>query len=237
MANIPEYLNLTFAEQLEYFLNKKVLPPEELEKIQGNIHDRAFTIKGLTQADLLQDIKDLLDNEIESAKGLDEFLANFNQLIQNKGWKPKGDRARTIYDTNTRRAHAAGRWRQQTQPEMLERNPYVVWRHRTPNPQFGGQPRPEHKALNGKVFSLDEMRRKKVYPPCAWGCRCTAFSISERQLKAMGKTVSPVPNPKTIVDKGFDRIPGSSMEEGAIVKQKKANLSPEIRKKVEVDVS
>lgn len=228
----PEYLNLTFAEALEYFLNKKVMPPEELEKLKGNIHDRAFTIKGLTQADLLQDIKDLLDKEIESAQGLDEFIANFDALIKGKGWTPKGNRAKVIYDTNTRRSHAAGRWQQQSTPEMRQRNPYVIWRHRTPDPQFGGQPRKEHKALDGKVFSLDEMIKKKVYPPCAWGCRCTCFSISERQLKAMGKTVSSLPDPKTIVDKGFEFIPGGNREESAIVKQKKAGLSPEIRKMI-----
>jgi SPP1 gp7 family putative phage head morphogenesis protein len=183
---------------------------------------------------LLEDIKDLLGKEIESGKGLDEFLNNLNQLTQGKGWTPKGNQARAIYDTNTRRAHAAGRWQQQTQPEMLERNPYVIWRHRTPDPEFGGQPRLEHKALDGKVFALEEMRQKKVYPPCAWGCRCTCFSISERQLKAMGLSVSKLPDPKTIVDKGFEFIPGSDQEGQAIVKQKLVNLSPEIRKKVKL---
>lgn len=237
MAKKPEYLNLPFKEAIAHLSGKVPMPTEERTKLTAEIHDHAFIVSGLARADLLQSIQWLLGKEQESAQGFDEFLNSFNRLIGRKGWRPSAKRVRTIYDTNIRRSHAAGRYQQMSDPALKERLPLWMWRHRTPPKELGGTPRASHKAQDGKVFRASELEKKKVFCPCAWGCRCTMFAVSEERAKAMGKSISSVPDPKTLVDPGFEHIPGSSPKEerSRIIKEGLANLSPELRKKVEAD--
>jgi len=49
--------------------------------------------------------------------------------------------------------------------------------------------RPEHAAMNGRVFRYDDPIWQTHYPPLGPGCRCRVRALTESQVKARNITV------------------------------------------------
>lgn len=233
MAPTPEYLRMPFKQALEYFKSKAVFPTENSKQFMAEHHDMAFTVAGLTRADLLEDTRWLIEQAIEQGNDLEVFKKQFKKLVARKGWEPGGHRQRILFETSVRRAHSAGRYQQMNDPELMKRRPHRMWRHGS-----SPEPRPNHLALDGKVFKADEPFWETAYPMCAYGCKCSALSLSERDLKRMGKKVETPPDPKTIAEPGFQRAAGSApkTERKQILRDGLSRLSPELQAKVRADL-
>ena len=236
MPKIPDWLKEGFEEAIAYQSNKIALPADTLKDLEAEYHDFAFVVSGLTRADLASDLLWLIERALSEGLSLEQFTQQFDRLIGRKGWQPEGDkqsRLYTILDTNTRRAHAAGRLKQMREPSVLDKRPYWMWQWRD-----SVQPRPNHKALNGKVFLASDPFWDVAFCPCGYGCRCTVFDLSERDMKRLGKVVSTPPDPKTIADKGFRRAPGTALEKdrAEILREGLKRQSPAIRKAAETEL-
>ena len=127
---------LPFAQQASFMRAKLRLPTEDYDDILGAAHDRAFVVAGVMRADLLADLHEAVQQAIDDGKTLGWFREQFDAIVQRRGWTGwTGDgsaegvawRTRTIYTTNLRVSHAAGRYAQMTQPEVLQARPY--WRY------------------------------------------------------------------------------------------------------------
>ncbi len=157
-----------------------------------NAHSKAFTVAKVARMDLLQDIRQSLITAMQQGQSLEQWKASITPTLQDKGWwgkkivvNPEGReqevqlgsprRLRTIYDTNMQSAFAAGRYK-----AMLagaETRPYWEWRHISIN-----NPRKQHVALNGKIFSYDDPFWSVAYPPSEWGCKCRIIARSRREV-------------------------------------------------------
>jgi SPP1 gp7 family putative phage head morphogenesis protein len=110
--------------------------------------------------------------------------------VERTGWTFRGGsawRANVVWDTNLRTSYAAGRYEQMQQ--VTTSRPYWQWRH-------GGSahPRPQHLALNGKVFRFDDPFWSSFgSPPQGYGCRCSLFTLSDRDLERRGLAAEPGP--------------------------------------------
>jgi hypothetical protein len=225
-AKAPAWLSLPFSEAIAYFRKKIIIPTQRWDEFTAQNHDFAFTVSGLQRADLLEDVRWLVDQAITQGNDIETFKDQFERLIGRKGWRPSDKRIYTILDTNSRRAYAAGRYEQATSPEMLQSRPYWVWKHRD-----SVVPRPNHLALDNKAIAASDPFWKVAFPMCAWGCRCTAFTANDRLLQRMGAQIlANPPNPKTIAEPGFQRAPGLSPEEDRqdVLSQGLVGLSPDI---------
>lgn len=230
MPKIPDWLKERYEEAIAYQSQKIALPAESIDKLNAEYHDFAFVVSGLARADLTTDMQWLIERAIEEGMAFEDFKQQFDRLIGRKGWQPTGDKNRRLYnilDTNTRRAQAAGKIKQLRQPEMLNKRPFWMWVWRD-----SPQPRPNHQALNGKVFLASDPFWDIATPSCGYGCRCSFFALSERDMKRMNKTVETPPDPKTIADEGFRRAPGTSpaSERADILKEGLLRQSPKIQK-------
>ncbi len=108
-----------------------------------------------------------------------------------------------------------------------------MWRHGdSPNP------RDNHLGLDGKVFPANHPFWEIAHPSCAYGCKCRAFSLSEKDMQRMGKTISEPPDGNAIAESGFRRAAGTTPqnEQKRIIKQGVKKLSPELRKRVMSDL-
>lgn len=167
-------------------------------------HINSFVVaKGMTQ-DLLADIHGGLLDSIKTGGTRAQFIARMRPLLQAKGWWGKQQvvdpltgktvlaqlgsnrRLETIFDTNMRMAHSAGRW------ERLMRSasdrPFLVYRH---TPQ--ANPREHHQAWAGITLPIAHDFWKTHWTPNGWHCQCWVQSIrraeavtSEEDLKARG---------------------------------------------------
>jgi uncharacterized protein with gpF-like domain len=236
MSKRPDYLNLPFSEAVKYFKDKVNIPTEKWEDFQNQQHDFAFTIAGLTRADLLEDARYLVNRGVEKGTSFEEFQNQFRRLIVRKGWNPKplpagpeDYRLRIIFETNIRRSYSAGRYQQLNDPDILRSRPYRIWKHGdSPNP------RDNHLALDGKVFPANSPFWEIASPSCAFGCKCRVFSLSERDLFRLGKEVEEPPDPNSIAEDGFRGAAGSTpkSERQRILARAKKRLSPKLRQKV-----
>ncbi len=189
------YGNLPYREAIEFFRQKLNLPTTAWDDIFRSQHDHAFVVAGASKVSLLEEFRGAIDKAISQGTTLQEFRKDFDAIVTRHGWNYKGNRgwrSKVIYDTNLRSAINAAREQQFTEPEFLKRHPYWMYRH-----SGAEHYRPEHKAWDGLVIRADDPWWETHSPQNGFGCRCSKFAVSERQLKKMGKAV-----PDTAPDNG-----------------------------------
>lgn len=193
-------------------------------------HDKAFMVAGVTNAELLSDIKALMDKAMAEGTNYKEWCKNFKEIAENRGWTTwdnyneakKAWRMRTIYETNMRTSYAAGRYKKLKEAEV----PFWIYRHS----DYVSNPRPHHVALDGLCLPADDPFWETHYPPNGWGCQCyVEGSIKQRgSFEGMKKRAALVPEP----DEGWAYAPGRSRLAETDFLNKKLKKHPETMKKL-----
>mgnify|MGYP002712609139 CR=1 FL=1 len=211
MATEHENFQLKFQEQIDFLKQKVRLPTLTYRDISSRGHDRAFVVAGAMKADLLNDLHNAVNKAVAEGQSFKQFQDGFDDVLGKHGWLNGTDkeyrawRAKVIYQTNMRTSHAAGRYKQMTDPEVLKRRPYWVYRHNTVE-----NPRIQHEKWNGLVLPADSQFWRVNFPPNGYGCKCDVYAINERQLNAMGKTKPDDEPAFDSVRDGFDSAAGAS---------------------------
>ncbi|MEO7958421.1 MAG: phage minor head protein [Fibrobacteria bacterium] len=162
-------------------------------------HVKAFTVAKAMQADVLQDIRTMVEKALSEGITLHEFRKDLTPKLMARGWwgrdvvdNPSGgvsevqlgspDRLETIYRTNTQTAYNAGRYRDQI--ENVDERPF--WQYIA---VMDTLTRPTHAVLNKKVFRADDPFWDSHYPPNGFNCRCRVRALTKDQVKARGLEV------------------------------------------------
>ena len=220
--------SLPFQEQIDYFRGKTNIPTRAWTDVYNVEHDWAFVVAGTTKQTLLTDMRGAVEKAIISGLTLEQFRAEFDQVVSKHGWEYNGGRgwrSRVIYETNLRQSYNAGREVQMADPELRKRRPFGLYRHGD-----SAHPRPQHLAWNGTVLPLDDPWWSTHSPQNGWGCKCKKFMVGQRDLDRQGLKVGPAPEieyeDRTIgvnspngartvrvpkgIDPGFEFAPGQS---------------------------
>lgn len=251
---IPE--RLPFDRAIAYFREKLQIKSDRWDVIWNEISDYAFSVAGVTKAEILNDIYQEILKALEQGTTLQQFKKDFDSIVAKRGWT-EGEsysawRKELLFAQNLRTAYAVGRYQQMM--EVSEARPYWLYRHGDSR-----NPRPAHLALNGKVFSFDDPFWKTCYVPNGFGCRCKVLSLSDRDLERRGLKVEKSPtetvtirdlvtgktqkvpaiNGIPVVDPGFAHAPGSSQKEqrAEILQRTLDRLPSDLRKQVEKDLA
>lgn len=201
-------------EALQWFRSKGYQLTEGWQDMWQEEHAKAFTVAKATQLDVLADIRQAVDDALSQGLPLAQFKKQLTPVLQKKGWWGEKEdpetgevvqlgsarRLRTIYETNLRMAHAAGRW------ERIERTaqtrPYLRY-----VAILDGRERDEHRKWHGTILPWDHPWWKTHNPPNGWGCRCKIMQLSERDLERYGLKVSAKAPPSPMVQ--FERKDGA----------------------------
>lgn len=240
---INAIFNQPFEEQLAFFRAKLNLPTERWDDIWQSAHDRAFMVAGAQKADLLADLRGAVDKVIGKGVGIEEFRKDFFRIAAQHGWTNytgatteagRAWRTRVIYQTNLMTSHAAGRWQQLHDPDLLKVRPFWRYIHN----DSVTSPRPLHKQWGDAGLTLrhDHPFWQTHFPPNGWGCRCRVKAVRGPQE---GDATAPPEgwdeiDPKTGapdgIDKGWAYAPGASNadELRKFAQEKAASLPPEI---------
>ena len=189
------------AEAVRFFESKGFAIGFDWRDIWQQEHARAFTVAKVMRLDILQDIRGEVDRAIRQGTTLADFKKRLTPLLQEKGWWGRTEavdpltgeirnvqlgsprRLNTIFDTNVRTAHAAGRW------ERIERTkgarPFLLY-----VAVIDDRTRPEHRAWHHIVRPVDDSFWSSFYPPNGWHCRCIVRQLSQRDLDRRGFVVS-----------------------------------------------
>ena len=191
----PELFKLPFDEAIAVLRDRLNVPEPLWARIENEMTLVAFGIAGVTNAAMLADLRAIVDDFVANGTSFDDYSRQFQDVAQRYGWQPKDGvsrRAAIVADANLRTMHAAGRYRQMGQPEMLEARPYWVWRHRD-----SPRPRPHHAAQNGRVYEAADVMDLPIALPSGFGCRCQWQS--ERKLPKGKKAPDRLPQERISV--------------------------------------
>jgi hypothetical protein len=216
-------IRLPFWKQIEFFRQKLNLPTAHWDDILKSAHDRAFVVAGAQSADLLDDLRKAVDKAISSGDTLEDFRKNFKAIVQKNGWHgwtgegtKTGEawRTKVIYKTNIMASHAAGRWQQLHDPELLAERPYWRYIHN----DSVAHPRPQHAAWGhaGLTLRHDDPFWQTHFPPNGWGCRCRVQAVrgpepGDATHPPAGWDERDEEGNLPGVDKGWDYAPGASV--------------------------
>lgn len=239
---MPDAIDLSspFNEAIDYLKRKINLPSRAWTDLKEGAHARSFVVAGAMRDKLVSDFHGALVKAMQDGTTLIDFQNAFDAIVARHGWDFKGGRtwrARVIYDTNLRMAHAAGKWAQIERVKNVR--PYLryIAVHDT-------RTRPEHVAWHGTILPVDDGWWKTHYPPNGWNCRCTVQSLSKRDLIAKDLNISPPPDlnmenravetpdgvenwpTPTGIDTGFGYNVGQSWLSGAVPPPLAKPLSP-----------
>nr|WP_272841022.1 phage minor head protein [Citrobacter freundii] len=185
-------------EALAWLKSKKLKPGFDFSDIWREEQSVSFTVAKMTQLDLLQDVKTLLEEALADGQTFIQFRETLKPLLVKRGWwgvqmmddPMTGEsrqvqlgsdrRLRTIYDTNMRTARSAGQW------ERIERTkramPYLLY---TLGPSR--EHRVEHLKWADLCLPVDDPFWQTHFFPNGWGCKCGARQVSKYEYEQLLK--------------------------------------------------
>lgn len=182
-----------FQEAIDFLAGKVNLPTRRWDDLQEAGHVRGFAVAGVTRDDMLADFRAAIEKARRDGTGFNEFRKDFDAIVERTGWQffshgkteeeRRAWRAQIIYTTNMRTSYMAGRWSQLTDPDIVRYRPYLQYIH-----SGARHPRKLHESWNNRVWLASDPVWKVIYPPNGWGCGCDVEALSDRELRAMGKT-------------------------------------------------
>jgi len=208
---------------IEYFQAKGYSITWDWRELWQEQQAKAFTVAKVMNSDILQDMRQAVDDAIANGTTLRDFRKNLTPILQSKGWWGTTDhintetgeattaqlgsprRLRTIYQTNLQTAYMAGRYRRQM--ESADTHPY--WQYVA---VLDGRTRPMHRAMNGRTYRYDDPFWSTFYPPNGFNCRCRVRAMTGAALEREGYT--PQSSDGKIID---HEIP---MHDGGVVQVK-----------------
>lgn len=216
--------NLKPDDAIKYFEQKGYQVSFDWHEMKREAHTRAFTVAGVTQLDVLVDIRKAVEKAQQNGQSLESFKKELQPMLEKKGWwgkktveRPDGLqkevdlsapwRLRTIYRTNMQTAYMAGHYKGMKDSARLL--PY--WQYVA---VMDGRTRDAHRALNGKILRHDDPFWRSYYPPNGWGCRCRVVALSRIEVEKKGIKTSDGEALKNIigptVPDGWDYNPGET---------------------------
>jgi SPP1 gp7 family putative phage head morphogenesis protein len=214
-------------QAIEYFRSKGYQITFDWHEMLDSAHAQAFTVAKAMKLDVLQAIKDSLDNALEKGETFNTWQKQLTPELQKLGWWGKQEilneatgelrmaqlgspyRLRTIYEANLQSAYSAGRW--QSQFENRAARPYLML-----VAVMDSKTRPAHRAYNGLIARIDDPIWRYLYPPNGWRCRCRVRALTGDQAITMVKNGEGVWVKQEMLSFNDVEIPGSGGETGRV---------------------
>lgn len=193
-------------EAIDFFKKKKIKPSFNYTDVWREEHKLAFTVAKMIELDLLQDVKDSIEDSLKSGTPFNEWSENIKQTFDKSGWTDYGNkneefRLQIIYETNMRMAYSAGQWKRIEESKALLPNlMYVLGPSKVH--------REEHETFEHLILPVDDPFWDTHMPPNGFGCKCGVIAMTPEDTKEWGG-VGESPKDLSIgVDDGFDYNPG-----------------------------
>jgi len=164
-------------EAIEYFGAKGLKVGFDYTDVWKEEHGAAFTAAKILERDILATLRGSIERAINDGTPFREWKKGIAAVLDKSGWTNYHGgallhRYRTIYETNTRVARAAGQWQRiERTKELL---PYLVY-------ELGPSERhrPWHERWSGVTLPADDPWWQDHFVPNGWNCRCWIRQVSE----------------------------------------------------------
>lgn len=186
----------------------------ELKELDEELNSRAFLISKLTQRQLVNDLRPVVDDFSAGRITMTDAQERFRELAGNNPdeiAKNLATRSRATAVLNTQRqlARGVGQWK--VWQETAEDFPCIIY-----HANLDGFVRPSHRALNGKVYAKDDPFLQ-THMPGEWdyNCRCWGEQCTAKKAARLG---GPQPKAEASYDaeSGFKFNPANAFRENDV---------------------
>ena len=167
----------------------------ELREIGEEINSRAFYVAKLTVANITNELKEISDDYVSKRISLSEAQEKIKHLAS--GSPDEIARSLMRYSRskqvlNNQRQLARGVAKFKSWQDSKDTHPYIIY-----HANDDGWVRPSHKALDGKVFSVDDPFLH-THMPGQWdyNCRCWGEPATIEKAKAAGAKTGGIQSPQ-----------------------------------------
>jgi len=162
LSNLPENISLEplpFEEAIAFFKDKVPLTSAEFYALAEKVRAKAFAVARVSSMDVIMDVHSAIDKAIEAGETLADFQGRIDDIMAARGWKGLTPwHAETVFRNNIQTAYSTGRYKQMVD----QKDAFPYWEYDAVN---DSATRPEHEALDGKIFPADHSFWNTWYPP------------------------------------------------------------------------
>lgn len=199
----PAFLRLPYAEALDYWTAQGG-SREMLDKVLAGYRKNAQAATELMLDNLSRTVIGRVESVLANGDTLQDFAAGVREDTVALGISPASSSyLETVYRTNVQTAYGAGRFRQLTNPDVMEVRQFVQYRTAGDN-----RVRSNHAELDGVIFEASSSEWQRVAPPCGFNCRCSMVSLDDEgvreELKRGARLSRDVDNISALLSAGPD---------------------------------
>ncbi len=198
-AQPQAFMDLPFTEAIELYKSLNIPRNKEFLKVIEQYNSRSSEARALMLKYIRDKSKEKIVQAMEEGRDLRQYIADFQGFLTDLGLaKENPSYLQNVFNTNVASAYGAGRYRQLTDPDVLEELPYVQYRT-----VGDARVRESHRVLDGLIFRADDPAFASIYPPNGYRCRC---SIVAYEPKPGEKIATAVPS-EYVADPAFHQPP------------------------------
>jgi SPP1 gp7 family putative phage head morphogenesis protein len=191
-----------FEEAIAWFKKQFPVTEELLVQLGAFAGDRAWTIAGVAQLEVVFFVWQQIAKAIENGTPLEEFKKTVAADLAKAWGKADSARVETIFLTNVQKAYNRGRFQQLKEPEMRQLRPFWMY-----DAILDGRTSQICKARNKTVLPEDDPWWQTNYPPLHFRCRAGVRGLSKREARRIGISAAP-PEKAVAPTSGFGGAPG-----------------------------
>lgn len=160
----------------------RMLTRQDYDELDEALRQRAFTVAGLAQLDLILEVHRAIDRAVAKGTTLEDFKKDVGEQLEQE-WETGGRHAslENVFRTNVQTAYGAGRYQQARQ--VADYRPY--W-------QFDAiedvRTSPWCRPLGGVIRRYDDPWWRTHVPPLHFQCRSSIRTLNETQAAREGIT-------------------------------------------------
>lgn len=201
----PAFLRLPYAEALDYWTAQGG-SREMLDKVLAGYRANAEAATELMLDNLSRSVIARVQYALEDGDTLQDFARGVREDTVLLGISPASSSyLETVYRTNVQTAYGAGRFRQLTNPDVMEVRQFVQYRTAGDN-----RVRENHALLDGVIFDASSEDWHRVAPPNGFSCRCSIVSLDaegvREELKRGAQLSRDVGNIAELLSNGPDKV-------------------------------
>lgn len=167
-------------EAVDRWAKRDVLPWTAFDALADELKARAFTAKRLWDQQALEQTLESLRQALTEGKTVREWQATSWRDLAIRFGTRGADASHyvdTVFRTNTQAAYAGGRYAEMFNADWMEAAPYWMY-----SAIHDGRTRPEHRALDGRVFLKSDPDARRYLPPISFNCRCQCIELTQEDV-------------------------------------------------------
>jgi len=167
---------LKFDAAISAFRDRVPLTRDEWNQLDDEEHDFAFTVSGVSQANLVAQVWDAVDSAVEDGETLEDFKDRVAGMLYDQWGEEDSSRLTTVFRTGVNEAYNDGREAVFRDPEVLADRP--IWRYELIE---DGALCPLCEECGGIMLPADDPWWDDHRPLIHMCCRCsfTALTLAE----------------------------------------------------------